>query len=107
MGLIKPLGLIDGKKSEISIYDILDNTGPRYQSITYSGGLPSVVEYFNSATFIPANRAARHELTFTSLLLTSEVLKVYDSDGVTIIKTYTWTHVYSGSDLQSSGLVVT
>lgn len=107
MALLKPLSLIDGKKSEVSVYDILDNTGPRYQNITYSGGLPSVVEFYNSATFIVANRAARHELTFTSLLLTSEVLYVYDTDGSTVLNTYTWTHTYSGSNLQSTALVVT
>ena len=78
-----------------------------YQQVTYSSGIPSNIEFFNSSSFITANRIARYNLTYTGDLLTAEVLLVYDSDGTTILKTYTWTHSYSGVDYISSGLVLT
>lgn len=78
-----------------------------YQNVTYSGNDPSVIEFFNSSSFINANRVARYDLTFSSNNLTVEAMKVYDTDGTTVLKTYTWTHTYSGSDYQSSGLVIT
>lgn len=78
-----------------------------YQNITYSGSNPSVLEFFNSASFITANRVARYDLTYTSDNLTTESLKIYDTDGSTVLRTYTWTHTYSGSDYQSSALVIT
>ncbi len=78
-----------------------------YQRITYSSGVPTVLEFFNSSSFITANRLARHELSYTDSLLTGETLYVYDTNGSTILRTYLWTHVYSGSDLDSSSVVIT
>lgn len=78
-----------------------------YQEVSYTSNVPSSVSFYNSSSFITANRIARYDFTFTGVLLTTEDLKIYDTDGSTILKTYTWTHAYSGSDYQSSGLVIT
>lgn len=78
-----------------------------YQNITYSGNDPTVLEFFNSSTFINANRVARYDFTYTSNNLTSEVLVIYDTNGTTILRTYTWTHTYTSNNLTSSGLVIT
>jgi hypothetical protein len=78
-----------------------------YQNITYTGVNPTVVEYFNNPSFITANRIARRDNTFTSNNLTSEVLVIYDTNGTTILRTYTWTHTYTGSNLTSSVVVIT
>lgn len=78
-----------------------------HQKVTYASNLPTIVEFFNSNSFITANRVARYDFTYTGDLLTSEVLKIYDNDGSTILRTYTWTHSYSGVDYDSSGLVIT
>lgn len=78
-----------------------------YQQVTYVTNDPTIVEFFNSSSFITANRVARYDLSYTSFNLTSEVLKIYDTDGSTILRTYTWTHTYSSNDYVSSGLVIT
>jgi len=78
-----------------------------YQKITYTGVLPTALEFFNSSSFVSANRVARYDFTYTGDLLTLEVLVIYDSTGVSVLRTYTWTHTYSGFDYQSSGLVTT
>jgi hypothetical protein len=107
MALVNPLKLTAGKKTEIAVTDVINNVGPRYQNLTYSSGVPTVVEFHSATPFATANRVARNDLTYTGDLLTSEALKVYDTDGTTVLKTYTWTHTYSGVDLQSSALVIT
>lgn len=86
---------------------IVESFPDLYQSITYSSGIPTAVDFYNSNSFINANRVARIDLTYTGDNLTSEVLRIYDTDGTTVLRTYTWTHTYSGSDLTSSGLVIT
>lgn len=78
-----------------------------YENLTYSGGNVTAVEYFNSPSFITANRIARRDNTFTSGKLTSEVLVIYDTNGTTILRTYTWTHTYTGANLTSTALVIT
>jgi len=78
-----------------------------WQEVTYSGDVASYITYYNSATFITANRTARNDLTYTGDNLTQEVLKIYASDGTTILKTYTWTHTYSSDDYVSSSMVIT
>jgi len=78
-----------------------------YQNVTYTGLNPTVIEFFNSASFVNANRVARYDLSYTGVNLTSEVLKIYDTDGTTVLRTYTWTHTYSGINFQSSALVIT
>lgn len=78
-----------------------------YQSVTYASGIPTVIEFFNSSSFITANRVARYDFTYTGDLLTTEVLKIYDTNGTTVLRTYTWTHTYTGVDYTSSRLVIT
>jgi hypothetical protein len=78
-----------------------------YHKVTYSAGDVSNIEFFNSASFITANRIARYDLTYTSGNLTSEILSVYDTDGTTVLRTYTWTHAYVSGDFDSSGVVIT
>lgn len=78
-----------------------------YQNITYSGNDPTVLEFFNSSSFITANRVARFDFTYTANNLTSEVLVIYDTNGTTVLRTYTWTHTYTSNNLTSSGLVIT
>lgn len=78
-----------------------------YQNTTYTGNNLTSLEFFNSASFITANRVARYDFTYTSNNLTTEVLRIYDTDGTTILRTYTWTHTYSGNNFQSSGLIIT
>ncbi len=77
-----------------------------YQNISYSGGDVSSIDFYNSENFIVANRVARVELTYTFGNISSEVLKIYDTNGSTILRTYTWTHVYSGGDISSSNVAV-
>jgi len=78
-----------------------------HQKVTYSSGDVSNIEFFNSASFITANRVARYDFTYTGTNLTSEVLRIYDTDGSTILRTYTWTHAYVSDDYDQSGLVIT
>ena len=102
------LALINGKISQIPVTDTIRQVGVSYwQEVTYAGDVPSYVTYYNSATFITANRIYRTDFTYTGDLLTSEVTKKYASDGTTILYTYTWTHTYSGDDYTSSSMVIT
>ena len=78
-----------------------------YQKNTYSGNNVTNIEFFNSATLINANRVSRYDFTYTSNNLTSEVLVIYDTNGTTILRTYTWTHTYSGNNLDQTSLVIT
>lgn len=78
-----------------------------YQNVTYSSGDASNIEFFNNASFITANRVARYDFTYSSGNLTSEVLRIYDTDGSTVLRTYTWTHTYSSGDFVSSGVIIT
>lgn len=78
-----------------------------YQNITYTSFNPTVVEFFNSASFVNANRIARVDLTYSSNLPTTEALLIYDTDGTIVLRTYTWSYTYTGDDLTSAGLVIT
>lgn len=78
-----------------------------YQSMTYSSGDLTSIDYYNSSSFITANRIARHELSYTAHNCTGEVLYIYDTDGTTVLRTYTWVHTYAGNDLSSSSLIIT
>lgn len=78
-----------------------------WQQVTYSSGSVSFITYYSSASFITVNRTARNDLTYTGDDLTQEVLKIYDADGTTILKTYTWIHTYSAGDYVSSSMVIT
>ena len=87
-----------------SIVELFPNL---YENVTYSSGKVSIVEYYNSATFITANKLARRDLTSTGSNLTTEVLVIYDTDGSTVLRTHTWTYTYTGSNLTSSAQVIT
>jgi hypothetical protein len=78
-----------------------------YQSVTYTNDTVSYIEFYNSNTFITANRVARIDCTYTGDNLTSEALKIYDSDGTTVLRSYTWTHVYTSNIFQNTGLLIT
>lgn len=107
------LALINGKISQIPATDTIRGASGApaevdvWQEVTYSSGIPSYLTYYSSSTFITANRTARNDFSYTGDLLTSEVLKSYDTDGTTILTTYTWTHTYSGDDYISSSMVIT
>ena len=77
-----------------------------YHKITYSSGNVATVAFYNSNSFVNANRVAQYDMTYTGNNLTSEALKIYDSDGISILRTYTWTHTYVGDDFDSTGLVI-
>lgn len=78
-----------------------------YQSASYSGNDLSTLAFYNSSSFIIANRIAQYDFTYSGGSLTIEELKIYDTDGSTILRTYTWTHTYSSGLYQSSELVIT
>lgn len=86
---------------------IIERFPDLYHNVTYSSGDVSNIEFFNSATFITANRVARYDFTYTSGNITSEVLRIYDTDGTTVLRTYTWAHTYSSGDFVSSGVIIT
>jgi len=78
-----------------------------YESATYSGDTLTNITFYNSSSFIVANRIAKYDLSYTSDNLTSEILYLYDVDGTTILRTFTWTHTYSSNIFQSSQLIIT
>ncbi len=78
-----------------------------YQEAVYTSDTLTALNFYNSSSFITANRIARYDLTYTSNNLTSEVLSIYDTNGTTVLRTYTWTHTYSSDVFQSSSLVIT
>lgn len=86
---------------------IVEHFPTLFQEVTYSGDNPTAISFYNSASFIVANRVARYDFTYSGDNLTVEDLKVYDTDGSTILKTYTWTHSYTVDTYNSSGLVLT
>lgn len=77
-------------------------------AVTYLvNGEIDYVEYFNSPTQIQANRIARTEFAYSGVDPQTEIWKLYDSDGSTILRTITVTYTYSGSDIQSAAMVTT
>lgn len=78
-----------------------------WQRVNYTGAQPTSLEFFNNSSFVNANRIARYDFTYTGPLLTTEVLVIYDTNGTTVLRTYTWTHTYSSNIFQSSRLVIT
>jgi len=92
------------------IGDILKFTCPDgSQKVTYLGNdNVDFIEFFTTATQITANRRARMDATYTGDDLTSEVWKIYSpSDGTTVLRTITFTHVYVSNVYQSSSEVTT
>lgn len=74
---------------------------------TYSGNNLTVIEYFNSATQITANRIKKTDITYSGNNPTQEVTVVYDTDGTTVLRTTTWTFTFTGNDLTSANMVIT
>lgn len=60
------------------------------------------VEYLRSTV-----RFIRVDLTYTSGNVTTEEIKIYDSNGTTILRTSTFTYTYSGSKVTSVSRVET
>lgn len=79
-----------------------------YQSASYNANKTiNYVELYNSNTFITANRIARYDVSYNvNLTPSQETLKIYDTDGTTILRTFTTTYTYSGVDLVSSSEVI-
>lgn len=71
--------------------------------LTYlANGDLNFIEWFNSATQIVANRTARASYVYNlDLNPTTETLVIYDVDGATILRTFTWVFTYTGLELTS------
>lgn len=78
-----------------------------YQNASYTGSELTALAFYNSSSFITANRIAQYDFTYSSGSLTIEELKIYDTNGSTILRTYTWTHTYSSGVYQSTELLIT
>lgn len=69
--------------------------------ITYKeNGDVDYVEIFNG-TQITANRIAKYELAYSGFDPSTETLKIYDTDGTTVLRTITRTLSFSGLDLST------
>lgn len=77
------------------------------QKPTFSGIDLTNVEFFEGATQTEPNRRMRVDITYSSNNPTSEVWKLYDTDGTTILKTVTFTNTWSGFDLTSQTMATT
>lgn len=86
-------------------YEHFPNT---FHSIVYLvNGEVDYIEYFNSSSFITANRIARVDMTYdVNLNPTIETLKIYDINGTTVLRTVTYTHTFSGVDYTSTSIVM-
>jgi hypothetical protein len=58
------------------------------------GGDLDFLEFFNSPTQITANRIARVDMTYSGGNPATEVWKIYDSDGTTVLRTITLMHTF-------------
>jgi hypothetical protein len=78
-------------------------------SINYNtNGTPNYVEYFNSDTQITINRIYRTDITYNlNLTPSTETTKIYDTDGTTILRTYTYSFTYSGVTLTNGTVTIT
>jgi hypothetical protein len=89
--------------SGVSSIDFLLDNEPVTPGITYtptySGGKVTVEEWKKTAGVI-AVRTINY--TYTGSKVSTEVRKVWDSLGITIIGQQTWTYTYSGSTLTSA-----
>lgn len=79
-----------------------------YEKATYlANGEIDYIEFFNSNTFITANRVAKISFTYdVNIDPTAEVVALYDTNGSTILRTITWSHIFSGGDLTQSDFIV-
>lgn len=133
MSMIKPLTLdADGDVTEAALTDYLKAIGLAFgglstftiekigrlittnepnltQKPSYLGnGEIDYIETFNSATQINANRILRADMTYNAdINPLTEVWKIYDTDGVTVLRTITFTYAYTGNDITNISMVTT
>lgn len=88
-----------------SVQDLINviNSPTISQAPTYLGnGEVDYIEFFRTSSQITSNRAYRIDITYDgSLNPTSEVWKLYDTDGTTILKTVTFTNAFTGVNFTS------
>jgi hypothetical protein len=77
-----------------------------HQTTSYTGDVVTAVEFFKAAEKTQSDRVARYDFTYTGDDLTEESIKYYDSNGTSVLITFTWTHTYTNNKLQSSSVVV-
>jgi len=71
-------------------------------------GEVTVVAFYNSATQINANRVVQVDISYDSNHYpTSEVWKIYDTNGTTVLRTITLTPTFTSGDLTNMGEVTT
>lgn len=74
----------------------IDFTVPNHSvKPTYTNDDITKIECFNGFTQTTINRISSLDVSYTNDLVTSEVYKVYDTDGATVLKTATITHSYT------------
>jgi hypothetical protein len=79
-----------------------------YKPTYLANGEVNFLEVFSGPTQTTPNRIARVDLTYTGDDPTTEAWKLYDSsDGTTINKTVTLTHVWTANDWTSTTTVTT
>jgi hypothetical protein len=67
---------------------------------TYSGGLITAVEYYNSLTQSEANRVMKSTFTYNvNETIDTQTNEFFDDDGTTVLFAEHMTYVYSGVDL--------
>lgn len=81
---------------------------PTFHTSGANNGELDFIEFYIGLTQITANRRSRVDMTYdASLNPTSEIWKIYDVNGTSILNTFTITHVWSGVDLVRSEGVLT
>lgn len=81
----------------------------RYAVPTYLGnGEINTISYYNSATFVDANRIAKVTMAYdVNIDPTSEVWVYYDTDGTTVLRTVTFTFSNTSFEVTQIQLGVT
>ncbi len=65
----------------------------------YSGDILSTVDYYNSLIQVDANRIARDVFNYTGDVVTTQTRTYYESDGLTVFKTETYTFIYTNEEV--------
>lgn len=78
----------------------------RSTALTYSGSRVVRIDYYKSLTQSQANRIYTIDLTYSGSRIDTEVVSIYQDDGLTIFQTQTTTYFYSGNDLVKTEEVV-
>jgi hypothetical protein len=70
------------------------------EKATYSGDSISAYEVYETTTQTTINRRVRTDVTYSTGLISTEVIKIYDpSDGTTVLRTITISYTYSGDNV--------